>query len=75
MDMAYKKITKQEFIALLDEVGWSGAELKRRVEVSPATVYKWIHGECRIPGAVVAYLKLVLLVRSTAVKLEELGKG
>lgn len=57
---------------LLGAVGWSGAELARRVDVSPSTAYKWIkRGEA--PGAVIAYLDLILRFRALHIGLGDLA--
>lgn len=57
---------------LLAQVGWSGAELGRRVAARESTVYNWLHGRARTPGAVIAYLKLIILTQKTAKDLGEI---
>jgi hypothetical protein len=49
--------------AALDALGWSGAELARRVDVGADRVSAWRCGKARMPGAVVAYLRLAMSVR------------
>lgn len=58
---------KDELASLLHKLKWSGLELKRRVGVSPASVYKWLKGETRVPGSVLAYLRLLALLRELGV--------
>lgn len=51
-----------EVKSALLELGWSGAELGRRVGVHPNTVSQWATGKARVPGAVAAYLRLAVEV-------------
>ena len=48
----------------LKTLGWSRADLSRRVKVDPNTVSKWIVGKSPIPGAVEAYLRLATDVQN-----------
>jgi hypothetical protein len=45
----------------LKELGWSKAELARRIDVDPKTVSRWK----KIPGPVAAYLRLVRRIHTT----------
>ena len=44
---------------VLRELGWSQAELARRVDTYPSTVSQWK----RVPGGVAAYVALALRVK------------
>jgi hypothetical protein len=44
-------------------LGWSQAELARRVDVHVNTVSKWMTGKSRVPGAVLAYVRLSIKVK------------
>lgn len=46
--------------AMLDVLGWSQAELARRVDVHPNTVSGWSTGRTNVPGPVRAYLELAV---------------
>lgn len=48
--------------ASLRVLGWSGAELARRIDVHGNTVSAWRTGRRALPGAVRAYVELVLEV-------------
>jgi transcriptional regulator with XRE-family HTH domain len=49
----------------LDLLGWSGAELARRLDVGEDRVSAWRRGRSKrgVPGPVAAYLELALRVR------------
>ena len=49
---------RNQFFNLMRDTGFSQSELARRVSVHPNTVSKWSTGQSRMPGAVIAYLKL-----------------
>lgn len=59
----------------LGELKWSGARLARTVEVTPGTVYNWLHDVVRLPGAVKAYIRLLLKVRTALDQIGGLGDG
>ena len=46
---------KADLKQILEEIGWSQAELSRRVGVSEATITRWVE----VPGPVEAYIRLV----------------
>lgn len=52
-----------DFQNLLRDLGMSGAELARRVDVHQSTVSSWSTGRIKPSGAVVAYLKLLAEIR------------
>jgi ribosome-binding protein aMBF1 (putative translation factor) len=60
-------MTPDQMRDALRYLGWSQAELARRVRVDPNTVSKWAQEKAPIPGTVAAYLDL-------AVKVKTLGK-
>lgn len=43
-------------------LGWSGAELSRRLGVTPKAVSEWRRGKRPVPGPVRAYVRLVVAV-------------
>ena len=43
-------------------LGWSGAELSRRLGVTPKAVSEWRRGKRPVPGPVRAYIRLVVAV-------------
>ena len=49
----------------LDALGWSGAELARRIDVGADRVSAWRCGKAKLPGAVVAYLRLAVSVQES----------
>lgn len=51
---------------LLETAKLTGAELARRVDVHPNTVSNWTSGKSDPPGAVIAYLELLIKVRALA---------
>ena len=53
-------MTKGDLKTYLHELGWSQAELARRIKVYPATVSQWKE----VPGAVEAYVKLAIDVKN-----------
>lgn len=52
-------MTKPEMRDILSELGWSQAELSRRLNIRPSTVAQW--PEKKIPGPAAAYLRVKLL--------------
>lgn len=44
----------------LEALGWTPMELSRRVVVHSNTAYHWLDGTRRIPGAVLAYVRLLV---------------
>ncbi len=63
-----------EIEGFLTELGWTQAELARRVGVHPNTVSAWAQGRRRVPGAVVVYLSLAMDVKRLATGLIRLGR-
>lgn len=49
-------MTKDEMKEILTTLGWSQAELARRIQVRPGSVSRWK----TVPGAVAAYLRLAV---------------
>jgi transcriptional regulator with XRE-family HTH domain len=47
----------------LEELGWSQAELGRRIRVSQTTVTNWVRGRHSVPYVVLKYLDLLLILR------------
>lgn len=43
-------------------LGWSGAELARRLGVTPKAVSEWRRGKRQVPGPVRAYVRLVAAI-------------
>lgn len=58
--MAAKFEFKFQVQAALEILGWSQAELARRLYVHPNTVTGWATGRTKVPGPVVAYLGLAV---------------
>jgi hypothetical protein len=54
---------KFDLEAVLHTLGWSQAELSRRVEVHANTVSGWATDRTKLPGSVKAYLVLAMKVR------------
>lgn len=54
---------KARFNHLLIEAGLSQAALSRRIATSENTVSKWANGKSKVPGAVLAYLTLLVRVK------------
>jgi hypothetical protein len=54
---------KLDLNATLSTLGWTGAELARRVDVGADRVSAWRRGKAKLPGSVVAYLDLALKAR------------
>lgn len=52
-------MTKSELVTRLKEIGWSQAELSRRIRVYPNTVSAWATGKVPVPGYVLSYLEVV----------------
>lgn len=52
-----------DFRNLMAEVGLSGAELAKRLDVTQGTVSSWKTGRTKPNGAAVAYLELLAKVR------------
>lgn len=52
-------MTKPEMRAILSELGWSQAELSRRLGIRASTVAQW--PEENIPGPAAAYLRVKML--------------
>lgn len=51
------------FKVLLADADLSQAEFARRVSTSENTVSKWANGKTKVPGAVMAYLTLLVRVK------------
>lgn len=48
---------------MLHELGWSQAEFSRRIDTHRNVVSRWVKGHTRVPGAVLAYLRLVVKLK------------
>ena len=46
------------FLQLLGSLGWSGATLAKKIDVSESTVSHWVTGKHEIPKVVILYLEL-----------------
>lgn len=55
----------KELRSAIKTLGWSQAELGRRVDAYPTTVSRWMTTD-RVPGGVAAYVNLFLKVRELA---------
>lgn len=55
-------MTADELNALLDGLHWTGAELARKLKVTPKAVSEWRTGKRPVPGPVRAYVRLVAAV-------------
>ena len=51
---------------MMHELGWTQAELSKRVETHRNVVSRWMNGHTRVPGAVIAFLKLTVKLRRIA---------
>lgn len=58
-----QKDAKGRFEMLMNDSELSQSELARRIEVSPNTVSNWATGKTKVPGAVLAYLTLLVRVK------------
>lgn len=54
-------LTVKQFRAALLELGWTQAELARRLRLRPGTVTRWVTSNT-VPGFAQAYLELALQV-------------
>jgi hypothetical protein len=57
-------MTPDEFDSALAELGWSGADFLRRVDLVPNTVWRWRKGTTPIPVWVEEYLKALLGIKA-----------
>ena len=57
-------MTPAEFDGALTELGWTGADFLRRVELVPNTVWRWRKGATPIPKWVEEYLKALLGIKA-----------
>ncbi len=57
-------MTPAEFDAALTELGWTGADFLRRVDLVPNTVWRWRKGTTPIPKWVEEYLKALLGIKA-----------
>ena len=46
----------------LKQLGWTQAELARRVKVTPTAVCRWCKNQ-KVPGSVVSYVELAIKVK------------
>ncbi len=51
---------------LMESTGLSASDLAKRVDVHPNTVTNWRTGKTEVPGAVIAYLTLLLRIKQIA---------
>ena len=57
-----------KFLQLLGGLGWSGATLAKKIDVSEATVSHWCTGKHEVPRVVILYLELRVNLLELAVK-------
>ena len=57
-------MTPEEFDSALNDLGWSGADFLRRVDLVPNTVWRWRKGSTPIPRWVEEYLKALLGIKA-----------
>lgn len=55
-------MSSEQLNDFLRGLGWSGAELSRRLGVTPKAVSEWRRGKRPVPGPVRAYVRLVVAV-------------
>ena len=58
----------------LHELGWSQAELSRKLDVSGNTVSRWATGKVPVSGCAVKYVELCLEFRRTMAQLNEMNE-
>lgn len=63
---------KDEFRALLNELGWRERDLAGKASVSRKQVSVWATGKVRVPGPVAAYLRLAVAVAGLKARIGEL---
>lgn len=56
------QVIRDDLAAPLMALGWSQADLAKRLRVHENTVSAWATGKARVPGAVQAYLRLAVAV-------------
>lgn len=56
-------MTAEELLDALDVVGWSQAELSRRLKVHKNTVGDWVAGKYPVPGYAVAFVRVAEAAR------------
>lgn len=61
-------MTPQQLKSSLTILGWSQAELSRRIDYSPNTISRWMTGEIPIPAWMTAYIEAICAIRELAVK-------
>lgn len=59
-------MTAAELRQSLDVLGWSQAELARRLKLHQNTVSKWMTGRAKVPGPVAAYVVIRLKLKEIA---------
>ena len=55
-------MTSTELKQNLKTLGWSQAELARRIDVTPTAVSRWCRGR-KVPGSVAKYVELAVSVK------------
>ncbi len=55
-------MTSPELKQSLKQLGWTQAELARRVKVTPTAVCRWCKNQ-KVPGSVVSYIELAMKVK------------
>ncbi len=60
---------KQKALPELDILGWSGAELARRIGTTDRTVSRWRTGKAEPPGSVTEYLNLAVFIDQKGYKI------
>ena len=57
-------MTPEEFDSALTDLGWTGADFLRRVDLVPNTVWRWRKRTTPIPTWVEEYLKALLGIKA-----------
>ena len=60
-------MTPKDMLDALNAIGWSQADLGRRIKAHPNTISGWATGSHPIPGSVEAYLRLVVAFKAVSV--------
>jgi transcriptional regulator with XRE-family HTH domain len=61
-------MTPQQLKASLNVIGWSQAELSRRIDYAPNTISRWMTGEIPIPAWLDAYIEAITAIRDLALR-------
>lgn len=63
-------MTPDQFKSRLDYLGLNQSRFAKLIYVHPNTVSKWMTGQARIPGPVIAYLDLADGVKAISMKID-----